>query len=290
MPTIAKSNGRQLETGLRSIQTSTPYSQPWWQGLGNNDMASSGRQGDGSMTPATLQPQAANEAIVKHTETNAALQPALNGNSNGQEQQHLDANSQMELVGHSIMLTSYPYADPQYGGMLTYGASVHPHLLGYHPARMPLPLEMEEEPVYVNAKQYHGILRRRQIRARAELEKKSVKNRKPYLHESRHQHAMRRARGSGGRFLNTKKLDANANNCASGEQAKSAETSNSNSTANQREDDASTFQETRKEHILSNGFSNGHGLALYYRQSTTRDEDNWNPLVNRAPQRPSSSK
>nr|AWW87403.1 NF-Y3 protein [Tectona grandis] len=176
MPTLAKSNNRQLETGLRSIPTSTPYSQPWWQGLGNNDMPSSGQQEDGTVTSATLHPQGTVEGIPKDTETNSRSE--LNGSNAGQEQQHLDANSQMELVGHSIMLTPYPYADPQYGGMLTYGAPVHPHLLGYHPTRMPLPLEMEEEPVYVNAKQYHGILRRRQIRAKAELEKKLVKNRK----------------------------------------------------------------------------------------------------------------
>ncbi|CAH8334546.1 unnamed protein product [Eruca vesicaria subsp. sativa] len=107
---------------------------------------------------------------------------------------------------------SFQYVDPHYGGMLaaTYlpqAQTCNPQMVGMVPGRVPLPVEITEtEPVFVNAKQYHAIMRRREQRAKLEAQNKLIKARKPYLHESRHVHALKRPRGSGGRFLNTKKL------------------------------------------------------------------------------------
>ncbi|KAJ4957501.1 hypothetical protein NE237_024612 [Protea cynaroides] len=107
----------------------------------------------------------------------------------------------------------YCYADAYVSGLMAaYGpqAIIHPQMVGIAPALVPLPHDpAKDEPIYVNAKQYRAIVRRRESRAKLEAQNKLIKDRKPYLHESRHLHALKRVRGSGGRFLNAKKLQQN---------------------------------------------------------------------------------
>lgn len=115
----------------------------------------------------------------------------------------------------------------------------------------------EDEPLYVNPKQYNRILKRREVRARMEEKRKRTEeairtgklvlpnantpkaggkrvkeipstedgdDKKTYQHESRHKHAMRRPRGPGGRFLTAEEIKAK-------EAAEAAEAAKASSTS-----------------------------------------------------------
>jgi len=109
--------------------------------------------------------------------------------------------AEVEALGKQI--GSRELASHMYTGMVT---PAHPILA---PMYTHLPLNpsatMDEMPLYVNAKQYNRILKRRQARAKLESEN-IILPRKGYLHPSRHKWAKGRKRGPGGRFLSKEEV------------------------------------------------------------------------------------
>ncbi|KAL7227179.1 hypothetical protein ACSBR1_022108 [Camellia fascicularis] len=190
----------QVEANPYNISPSAVCAEPWWRSTGYNYVPPAvigGNTSNSSSLEQSKDGQSQSDGALDEDEDDAiresqiSASPRSNGNY-GQGHQNFQHQTSAIPPRSNESLTQPP--------QLVGHSIVPPHLFDMHHARMLLPLEMAQEPVYVNAKQYHGILRRRQSRAKAELEKKLIKARKPYLHESRHQHAMRRARGTGGRF------------------------------------------------------------------------------------------
>ncbi|KAF3442759.1 hypothetical protein FNV43_RR16676 [Rhamnella rubrinervis] len=199
-------------------QLSSIPSAPWWAAFGSQSIfgescgqlkpLSMEHPGSGDQLSATKQAGRVTElGQDKGNTTQFTIFPGdFKFSGDGQKPQAAislpDYHTRFELgVGQPMICTKYPYVDQRYG-VFSYGPQISGRIM------LPLNLTTDDGPIYVNAKQYHGIIRRRQSRAKAAvLENRLPKARKQYMHESRHLHAMRRPRGCGGRFLNTKSSD-----------------------------------------------------------------------------------
>lgn len=200
-------------------QLSSAASAPWWSAFGSQSVHG---ESCGQMKPFSLElPNCIDQLAATKPSTRGAEQVLGKGlttqftifpddckmSDDAQKLQTTislqsslaDPNSRFEIgFSQPMICTKYPYTDQFYGLFSTYAQQISGRIM------LPLNMTSDDGPIYVNAKQYHGIIRRRQSRAKAVLNHKLTKRRKPYMHESRHLHAMRRPRGCGGRFLNTR--------------------------------------------------------------------------------------
>ncbi|GMY14415.1 nuclear transcription factor Y subunit A-10-like isoform X1 [Fagus crenata] len=188
-------------------------SSPWWGTLASQSVYG---ESCGQLKPLSMEHPSGGDQLVANKQAGTGTEHGADrGNTtqfsifsgDGQKPQatiSLQSSSpeyrgRFELgFGQPMIYAKYPYVDQCYGVFPSCGPQISGRRM------LPLNMKTDDGPIYVNAKQYHGIIRRRQSRAKTVMENKLARARKPYMHESRHLHAMRRPRGCGGRFLNTK--------------------------------------------------------------------------------------
>ncbi|CAH8270264.1 unnamed protein product [Arabidopsis lyrata] len=194
---------------MQTEELLSPPQTPWWNAFGSQQLTTESLSGDASDSftgVKAVTPETEQGVVDKQSSTTLlTFSPGGGKSSRDVPKPHVAFTMQSACFefgfAQPMIYTKHPHVEQYYGVVSAYGSQ-------RSSGRLMLPLKMETEEdgtIYVNSKQYHGIIRRRQSRAKAE---KLSRCRKPYMHHSRHLHAMRRPRGSGGRFLNTKTADA----------------------------------------------------------------------------------
>ncbi|POR30839.1 Transcriptional activator HAP2 [Tolypocladium paradoxum] len=181
-------------------------------------------------------------------------------NSKKDSRQSPRMNSMPQIPGRRMSQVTSPGV-PNAQGMMSHGGprpgvappQMPPGQAMPHPQSPEMPSGgAEESPLYVNAKQFHRILKRRVARQRLEEQLRlTSKGRKPYLHESRHNHAMRRPRGPGGRFLTAEEVaamerDAKGDDASKAEGGDAAATKPADSAGTKRKSEAGSGSPNKK--------------------------------------------